>query len=416
MDSDGKDLVVAEHQNREAFIPLRRTELVELMLQDERVSQAEKIELKQMADLLSAQFHYEHHLILDKLKAAYAPFDPDQDTVDLKAFSQDEKQKCLQDLFEEFDRLLMRANFRKLTQKEMIETFKIVSAWGIKMDVDLDAFERLEVYVRGDRQTLRPIRLWKKFWKTIELSVDVYSRLVIIVKFKTMPPDVENINADDVFLKIFKDIPKADLEMLLPGAKVKFNTFDRGKIGFPIVTGLLITGWNIIKTSVLGLVTGGGTLMLWGVAAGTFGYGYRTYYSYNWTKTRYSLRLTRNLYYQNLDNNAGVLYRLIDEAEEQECREAMLAYFMLWKYADTPGWTIPELDDQVEAYLEKHAGIQVDFEIDDAMIKLERLKLVEKQADNLYRAIPVQQVLKTLDEAWDNHFQFNVQSAVAQQP
>lgn len=33
----------------------------------------------------------------------------------------------------------------------------------------------------------------------------------------------------------------------------------------------------------------------------------------------------------NLNNNSGVISQLIDEAQEQEDNEAMLAYFFLWK-------------------------------------------------------------------------------------
>ena len=36
---------------------------------------------------------------------------------------------------------------------------------------------------------------------------------------------------------------------------------------------------------------------------------------------QYQLNLTQSLYYQNIDNNAGALFRLLNEAEEQEFRE-----------------------------------------------------------------------------------------------
>src|SRR5437868_3174186 len=58
-----------------------------------------------------------------------------------------------------------------------------------------------------------------------------------------------------------------------------------------------------------------------------------------------SIVYTRSLYFQTLDSNAGVLMRLLDEAEEQECRETLLAYFCLWKYAPAQGWTAAHLDD-----------------------------------------------------------------------
>ena len=39
--------------------------------------------------------------------------------------------------------------------------------------------------------------------------------------------------------------------------------------------------------------------------------------------------LSDNLYFKNLDNNAGVFYHLIDAAEEEEFKEAVLAYYFL---------------------------------------------------------------------------------------
>src|SRR5262249_14619254 len=60
----------------------------------------------------------------------------------------------------------------------------------------------------------------------------------------------------------------------------------------------------------------------------------------------------------------------------QEVREVLLAYFFLWKHAPAQGWTAPQLDDYVEMYLESEAKLEVDFEIGDAVAKLERLGLV----------------------------------------
>ncbi len=104
-------------------------------------------------------------------------------------------------------------------------------------------------------------------------------------------------------------------------------------------------------------------------------------------KTTYGLQLTQSLYYQNLDNNAGVLNHLLDEAEEQECREAILAYYYLWRYGGAKGWTAPDLDDYVEMDLERLANLKVDFEIEDAIAKLEKLRIIEKVGDR-YRAHP----------------------------
>src|SRR5205823_1453688 len=123
-------------------------------------------------------------------------------------------------------------------------------------------------------------------------------------------------------------------------------------------------------------------------------------------------QLTQSLYYLNLDNNAGVLTQLLDEAEEQECREAFLAYYCLWRFASGPGWTAPALDDYVEMDLERLAEIKVDFEIEDALAKLERLQLVVKTGDR-YAAVPIEQALERLDYTWDNYFPYNNEAQAA---
>src|SRR5262249_37515684 len=128
--------------------------------------------------------------------------------------------------------------------------------------------------------------------------------------------------------------------------------------------------------------------------------------NYQYTKQRYHLNLTQSLYFQNLDSNAGVLFRLLDEAEEQECREAVLAYYFLWRYAGDKGWTSKDLDDYVELYLERYANVKVAFEIGDAMQKLEKLRIVQKAGDR-YRAVPMAKALEMLDWRWDNYFKYN---------
>jgi hypothetical protein len=65
-----------------------------------------------------------------------------------------------------------------------------------------------------------------------------------------------------------------------------------------------------------------------------------------------------------------------------------------------------DLDDYVELYLERYANLKVDFEIGDAIAKLERAKIVEKVGER-YRAQPLEKALEMLDWTWDNYFKYN---------
>src|SRR5262249_35350703 len=139
-------------------------------------------------------------------------------------------------------------------------------------------------------------------------------------------------------------------------------------------------------------------LSFYGPLSLVLGYGYRQWAGFQSVRQSYSLQLTQSLYYQNLDNNAGVFHHLLDAAEEQECREAMLAYYGLWRFAGDGGSTAAALDDAVEQYLERRTGLAVDFEIGDALDKLERLHLVERHG-NAYRAVPIQRAIGVLGAA-----------------
>ena len=46
--------------------------------------------------------------------------------------------------------------------------------------------------------------------------------------------------------------------------------------------------------------------------------------------------LSDNIYYRNVNNNAGIFDYIIGAAEEQECKEAFLAYYFLLAPGDGP--------------------------------------------------------------------------------
>jgi hypothetical protein len=410
---------MAEYKDREHFIPIRARELVDLLCADRDLKPLERDLFRQFCRLVMATIHFEYNKRLDELKDAYAPFDPDRDTRALTKINADERQRRLNGLFCDFGWLMERANFKHLSRDELEPALSGVSDWGISMDVDFGAFERIAIFARGDAHEKRTRRRLRNLYRTEETMVPVYKRLVIILKMRKHKRLPREVDTQSVYLKVFKDIPKLDVKMLLPGARVCLSKLDRSRIGVPLVTGVGMIAWRLVGSvwqrilalsdDVIGLVlgtAGSNPWLLWIVASGALGYGYQSYYGYQQLKQNYHLTLTESLYYQNLDSNAGVLTRLLDEAEEQEAREAILAYYFLWRYANAQGWTSASLDDYVEMYLEGSAGLKVDFEIGDALAKLERMRIVHKDGDR-YRAVPVEKALEMLDWTWDNYFKYN---------
>ena len=410
---------MAEYSDREHFIPLRCSELVDLLCADKDVKSAQRDVFRQFCRLVTATFHFEYHQRLEELKEAYAPFDPDRDTRSLARLDAAERQHRLNDLFSDFGWLLERANFKHLSQEDLEPALHASSGWSIPLNVDFSAFERIAIFARGDSKQKRVRRRLGNLYRLEETTVPVYQRLVLILRMRKHKRLPAHVDTESVYLKIFKDIPKLDVKMLIPGARVQLTLLDRTKIGAPLLGGVGRLGWKFFSTlgwafatlldDAARLLIGSATLnpaVLWGAALGAAGYGYRGVYSYRQTKQTYNLTLTQSLYYQNLDSNSGVLTRLLDEAEEQEAREAILAYFFLWRYAGENGWTSANLDDYIEMYLEGNAGVKVDFEIDDALAKLERMRIVQKNG-TCYRAVPIDKALEMLDWTWDNYFKYN---------
>jgi hypothetical protein len=398
---------MAAPAQREHYIPLRQADIVELLAGGLPEDDAGK--LRQLATFLGATFHFEYHRYLEALEETYAPFDPDTVTRPLKPISAANRSEMINDFFERFQGLMERANFKHLDKAAIIEATKAVSDWGINMDVDFDLFERLDIYYRGDTVGQRTRRRWYRFFRLESIELPVFERMVLAVKLKPskrLPPEVDT---DDIFIKLFKEIPKMDVEMLLPGARMVMPGFTRLKMGGSLISGLAYLVYTVVKQVILaGVVLS--VYVFWGPLLALMGYGYRQWYGYQTTKNAFALQLTQSLYYQTLGNNLGVIQHLLDEAEEQECREAVLAYHELLKNAPPEGLTSEEIDAAVESLLRERAGVEADFEVSDALAKLRRLRLVEEQ-EGRYRAVTLDEALVRLDEAWDGYFTFHNERA-----
>lgn len=401
---------MAEYHDREHFIPVRINELIDLLANEIELSPPQREPFRRFCQMVTATYHFEFHQHLSELKEAYAPFDPDADTRPLKPFSVHERHQRLDELFQKFVWLMERANYQRLN-RDAIEAAMAggASAWGLNMQVDFRIFERIEIFARGEAVKKHRRKRLRSLWRTEEIELPVFQRLVLILKLQPHQRLDDMADTERVYLKMFKDIPKQDLEMLLPGTQLQMPGFQRLKLGSSMVstTGFVFYKMAMEFQQIAAEVLRKNPLAFWGPLSLVFGYGYRQYSGYQSTKQNYRHLLTQNLYYQNLDNNAGVLTRLLDAAEEQECREAILAYYFLWQQAGGTGWVPADLDDAIERYLEQRTGLKIDFEIDDALAKLEKLRIVEKVGDR-YRAAPIANALEILDYTWDNYFQYNL--------
>ncbi len=395
---------MAEYQDREHFIPIGRADLIDLLAKEPGLAPEDRDSFLQFCKLINAMFHFQYHESLEELKKQYAPFDPDNNTKIFAPMPEDQRDEALGKLFEKFSWVMEKANYKRLSREELLQATENASEWGINLDIEFDCFSHFDVYVRGDGIGTRYKRAWQKFFRLVPVEVPQYQRIVIILKQQRHKRLGRSADTENVYLKMFKEIPKDDIEMLFPGGRLKMPKTEKMKLGASVIGSIGFVAYKIFTG--LAAIIAGGIIGLAGPLGLIGGYGYKQYATYQNSKKNFMQKLTESLYFYNLSSNSGVLFALLDEAEEQECREAILGYYYLWRSAGEHGWTASFLDDHVEKELERLAGIKFDFEIEDALEKLVTLRLVEKTEDR-YRAVPIDKALEHLDERWDNFFQYN---------
>ena len=290
----------------------------------------------------------------------------------------------------------------------------------ISLHVDFDDFSEVSLFARGESVRNETVSSWFGLRKTSVEFVN-YERVVVYLRirddFEHSKQDFASCRAGATLLKLFRNVPKADLEMLFPNTRVRMRLIDKLLIGIPA----LVSG-GIVLTTKLGasLVLLGSLLGYWfGVsnqpaeinqasvmalfagAAALGGYLWKQFSNFKNRKLRFMETLTRNLYFKNLDNNAGVFHRLANDAEEEESKEAILAYYFLLTSESALSKT--ELDQEIERWFDSRWNCAIDFEIDDALDKLLALGLVEASAGRL-GAVSIDQGIRILDQRWDNYF------------
>ncbi|MFM8274856.1 MAG: DUF3754 domain-containing protein [Gemmata sp.] len=397
---------------REAYIPIRAADQVGYLcaergpLGDTPLSEEKQAQFRQFARAVASHVHTAYQSEIRLLKDSYSAFDPDADPKPLSPPTGSDRQAALDRLFATFVHLMGRANYRRLTRDEMERVSQGASDWGVDLQVTWDAFEKVELFYRGKGAGKRSRRGRLLFWRRFPVEVPTFGRVAVIFKQRAHKRLGDDPDTESVFLKLFKDMPQMDLEMLLPGGRIRMPRFDRLKIGGSLTSSALYVAYKLSAFPLLTLLSGltaNAAMALYTPLALIGGYGYKTWYTFRTSRQTYASQLTQSLYFQNLDNNSGVMFRLLDEAEEQEIRETLLAYFYLWRYGGQSGWGSEELDFYIERDLKKRLPAEVNFEIIDALAKLMLGGLVYKTPDMRYKAIPIEDAQAKLTALWDGY-------------
>jgi hypothetical protein len=387
--------------NRERALPVRQSDLTRLLLAEPGLTSEDRTHLTAFGRTLGAMFHSEFYERLRELKELYAPLDPDSDYIDIPGQTQTLTEHSDEDFLIPFEAALERANYRPIDRHILEEAISAPNEMGLTYVPDFSLFEHLKVYVRGYTRIVRDCRSVRTKFLKRTVHIDTYQRMVVALKFKPGEKLGPYVRSDVLYLRMFKDVPHVDMEMYLPeqGTKVRMRWIDKAQIASPFAIGIPTLAVRIL----LGLTApfALGALMVPITA------GLNSFFGFRRAKHRHLSAMIQKLYYMTLANNASVLTRLIDSAEDEEYKEALLAYFFLWRGpVDGQPWDVPRLDAHIENYLKEKTGIEINFEVADALGKLFRLGLARRDSRGQLHATPIEATLRALDGHWDKTFHY----------
>jgi hypothetical protein len=395
----------SQEDEADLFIPLRHSDLIGRLIADLQLGDVEREQYKLLCQKLVAIFHAQHLAALIELEDLYSPLDPDGEAIDLTPDRPEEMEQNVEAVLARLTSLLQAAHYEHLTEDTLKEAIEIGGEWNVRLDIDFSIFDRLLVYARGYRRVKLSRRLWYRFYREETVEFPEFQRLVMAFRLKPSKRLDPSLKTDVLYLKVFKNIPESELEVLLPGSQVRFSLFDRGKILLPTLSGAALLIYKIVQGALAVTLITIVAIWQWLVLIAVLtGYLVRSFLSYLGTKNKYQLGLTRNLYLKNLDNNSGVIYRVFNEAEEQELCETVLAYSMFFLGASRGPLSESELRERVEAFLKDSLGRRLRFDVHDALGKLVKLGLVEIVGPEHWQATPLSEAPKVLERNWDQIF------------
>src|SRR5581483_6489916 len=172
-----------------------------------------------------------------------------------RKFTSAERATMQKRLIEQITQLLEQANFTRIDTSRIELILTKDSHYGLDLHVDLSAFDELLIFYRGAttrRESKRKLYVWKE-----EFDVPIFQRLCIVFKLKPEEDRIRElmqsqgcsrkeaqrsvrrltrmlpaqVNSDYVYLKLFKNMPRSDIEMVFPNTRVRFRMFDKIRLG-----------------------------------------------------------------------------------------------------------------------------------------------------------------------------------------
>ena len=322
------------------------------------------------------------------------------------------------------DKILKDANFEELPHADVTDAHRKRTV-PVAVKAEHDDFREVRFYKRGRHVEQFEVSEWFGL-RRHRVETEVFDDIVLVVAMKTRAEigsqrelrilKRRKIIPGSVLLKYFRNIACGDLYALFPNARVVMSSFDKAFLGVPAIAGgipILVKLYATISVLfvVAGIYLGGSGSVadsdmkaalaaLMGIVA-LGGFTVRQWLKYQHQTLKYHMELTENIYFRNVNNNAGIFDYLIATAEDQETKEAAIAYHFIRKAQVAP--TATEVAAVVEAWLAKNFAVNVDFKVANALEALSRFGLVRREGERLF--VPsLEPAIAQLHQVWNSFF------------
>lgn len=393
------------------YIPVRKSEIVSAILRDPALPVKDRAGMNELIHWLALLYHVEFFAHSEQLKELYVQINPDRPGNG----NIDAPPECHLEFLDELDKIMIAANFRPLDNDEVEDFAELEGRVRTNIKVPTEIFSEIRFYARGRRLRELTIPTWFGLRdKTIE--VVTFDHVVFcMIPSPNAPPKklrLGGLRAGAAYLHLFRDIPAADLKTLYPNAQAVLSLFRKLLLGVTtVITGAPLVLRIIPAVSVL-MVVGGAYLGVTGsvqddtfkkgvaaatVLAAVIGLGLRQWTSYDRHALRHQKELSEHANNNKMNKNAGCFDYLVAASEDAEVKEVILAYALM-HFSDGPLGQ-QALDENVEAWFKARFDIDINFEIDDGIAKLQRLSMV-REIDGKMVPVPIEKAIENCTDNW----------------
>ena len=409
---------------RDRYIPVRKDDILSALTRQRASADPVGSEkFRRLCEMMAAIYHYENFATLERLRGDYYYFNPQvahHATADPAML-----ERCYGDLLQSLDRVLKVADFTEMVHAEIGDAHDKRAVLRVAVNAKLGDFREVRFYRRGHHKEALDVSEWFG-WRRRKVEIDVYDDVVLVAAMRSKAEigskrelrrlERRKIPPGSVLLKCFRNIASGDLKALFPNARVVMSNADKLVLGVPALASGIPILINLYTTiTVLFLVLG----FYMGLTASVEDKDMKTalaalsalvtlggfivtqWVRYQRQSLKYQMELTDNIYYRNVNNNGGIFDYVIGAAEEQQVKEAFLAYHFLHEANSPP--VASELDSRVEEWLRATFGVDVDFDVGEAVDKLEQLGLLRRDGERLIVA-PFDEAYSTLRGVWGSLF------------